>query len=214
MRRRHDLRSRALVSFLADLARPRHAAHGDEELGFDEVDALAYAPAVAEGREAFDVRVDGEGGLVRWVGRLQPAVGVEGFRVWVGGWVAGYGPGGGLVLGLGVCVHCGGGREIGRRCLPLAGVDVSACGEEIAFVDVVFFELVRDAFVTGQCCNLPLGEGRLGQRNLLLGVTGRQRMISLMTARRSGIRGASVVSGMRPPHTVSTSCCSAACHSG
>ena len=45
------------IPLLPDAKSPRHAADADEQLRFDEVDALADAAAVAKGREAFDGRV-------------------------------------------------------------------------------------------------------------------------------------------------------------
>ena len=98
---------------------PEDGAAGDEELGLGEVDAGAGAAADAELVVADEGGVLGEGFAVRGKVRGQPAARVVGLRVRIEGGVAGDG--------------------------LLAGVDDGALLDEVAVVDVVLLEQVRDA---------------------------------------------------------------------
>lgn len=82
------------VSLLGDGQGPGHAAHCEKEVLLDNGHALAGSAAETKLGEAREVGVGcerfavglGEGGE-------EEAGGVEGFGVWVSGFVAGYGPG-------------------------------------------------------------------------------------------------------------------------
>lgn len=52
-----NLPARYGVFFLGDLTSPRHAPNANDQLRLDEIDALADASSIAEGREPFYRRV-------------------------------------------------------------------------------------------------------------------------------------------------------------
>lgn len=69
------------VTLLADVGGPCHATNADQELGLNQILALADTPPVPECGEAADGRVFGERLPVGRVAGVEPAIGIESFGV-------------------------------------------------------------------------------------------------------------------------------------